>query len=178
MKSLGRSLCYALCMIGVILIVACNPVASSPTATPLPTLTPEPTSTPTHTSTPTPEPTATETPKPTSTSTLSPSPTPTYTATPTWTPVPPPPTNTATEAPDINEEGDSFETAIVIEASNEFAGIAAEREWLEAHYPGYQKMEQALTEHSGKMYDIITILTTEGVEKEIYFDITSFYGKL
>jgi hypothetical protein len=54
-------------------------------------------------------------------------------------------------SPDINADGDSFETAIVIEASDTLAGIAAEYECLEAHYPGYQTMGQALTRHDGKI---------------------------
>jgi hypothetical protein len=87
-----------------------------------------------------------------------------------------PPTST----PEISceEEGCSFKTAIVIEASNEFEGIAMERQWLEAHYPGYQKNSQSTSFVGDKIYDLITIETAAGVEKVIYFDITSFFGKL
>ncbi len=121
-----------------------------------------PTITPTRTSTLTPAPTAT------STSTLTPTSTPTPTL--------PPPTSTLATA--CEEEGCSFETAVVIEASNEFEGILLEDQWLEEHYPGYQKKSQATTFDNDKVYDLITIVTAEGVEKVIYFDITSFFGKL
>ena len=67
--------------------------------------------------------------------------------------------------------------AVVIQASNEFEGIALEYQWLEEHYPGYKGGGQFVTSHADKMYDVFTIETAEGVEKTIYFDITSFYGK-
>jgi len=47
-------------------------------------------------------------------------------------------------------DGSSYENAIVI----------------------YEKSESV-----GVTYDIITILTADGVEKEVYFDISKFYGK-
>jgi hypothetical protein len=96
------------------------------------------------------------------------------TATPTETPVPP----AATSEGNVGEEGGSFETAVIIEASNSFEGIAAERQWFEARYPGCEKVGQLLTHHGDKVYDVITIITADGVEKNIYFDITAFYGKL
>jgi hypothetical protein len=65
----------------------------------------------------------------------------------------------------------------VIQASGEFAGIAMEYQWLDEHYPGYQTLSQGTTRHDGRIYDIISILTADGVRKDIYFDITSFYGK-
>ena len=78
----------------------------------------------------------------------------------------------------MGEEGSSFETAVILESSNEFEGIAAERQWFEARYPGCEKIGQALTFHGDKVYDVITIRTADGVEKDIYFDITAFFGKL
>jgi len=33
------------------------------------------------------------------------------------------------------------------------------------------------SESVGVTYDIITILTADGVEKEVYFDISKFFGK-
>ena len=56
-------------------------------------------------------------------------------------------------------------------------GIAKENEWLDVHYPGHQKRGQALAYHDGKPYDIIYIVTADGEEKEVYFDISSFYGQ-
>lgn len=52
-----------------------------------------------------------------------------------------------------------------------------EYQWLAEHYPGYQVKSQATTIYNNKIYDVITIVTADGVEKVIYFDITSFFGK-
>jgi hypothetical protein len=74
------------------------------------------------------------------------------------------------------EEGSSLQTAVEFETSNYFEGISLEHQWLEARYPGYQKQGQTLMSHGGKRYDLITIITADGEEKEVYFDIASFYG--
>ena len=113
----------------------------------------------------TPSPTLTLTPTPTSTPTSTPTVTPTLTPTPTSTP-----------EPACTEEGCSFEMAVVIQASNESKGIAMEYQWLDEHYPGYQGKGQYVQFQDGKVYDVIEIATSDGVEKTIYFDITLFYG--
>ena len=74
-------------------------------------------------------------------------------------------------------DGFSYKTAIIIKAKNETTGIAKEYEWLKANYPGYSLIKQSLKENSKKMYDVMQIKTVDGTEKEIYFDINSFYGK-
>lgn len=125
-----------------------------------PTLTPTPTITSTPTTTPTPTATATFTPLPT--------------ATPTATPLPPTPTESNTS----KYPGSSFETAIVIQADDEFSGIAQETIWLKEHYPGYKQTAQSLTFNDDLAYDLIDITTADGTELTIYFDINSFYGKL
>ena len=66
--------------------------------------------------------------------------------------------------------------AVVIEADNESDGIAMEYQWLADHYPGYQNVSQAIFFDDNKIYDVLTILTADGEEKTIYFDITLFYG--
>jgi hypothetical protein len=120
----------------------------------------------------TPTPTLTFTPSPTFTATATSTPSLTPTVTPTDTPPP-----TATSLPTSDEIGGSFETAIVIEASNEFEGISMEYQWLDANYPGYEFLSQATTSYNGKMYDIISIRTADGIRKDIYFDISLFFGK-
>ena len=66
--------------------------------------------------------------------------------------------------------------AVVIEADNESDGIAMEYQWVAEHYPGYQNVSQAIFFGDDKIYDVLTIITADGVEKTIYFDITLFYG--
>jgi hypothetical protein len=74
-------------------------------------------------------------------------------------------------------DGSSFEKAIVIQEKSEFKGIDAEYAWLKNNYPGYKMIKQSLVNHNKKPYDILTIKTADGETKEIYFDISNFYGK-
>lgn len=150
---------FAFCFLPSLLISGCGPGQFlGPTLAPRPTVTFTPTQ------------------SPTSTPTIVP------TATPTLTPIL---TRTPTRAPtsvfpriSAEEEEKNIANAIVIQASNEFEGIAKERQWLESNYPGSQKLAQAVSFNRGKVYDLIAILTANGETKIIYFDITAFYGKL
>ena len=74
--------------------------------------------------------------------------------------------------------GTSYDNMIVIQAQNEFAGVRAENQWLEENYPGYQSIQQSVTKYNGKPVDIFKIKTKEGKTLEIYFDISSFFGKI
>ncbi len=75
------------------------------------------------------------------------------------------------------KDGSSYETAIVIKEKNESTGVAAEYKWLKANYPGYTLSRQSLQHKNGKSYDVMDIVTKDGEEKKIYFDITGFFGK-
>ncbi|SRR6266542_2662937 len=74
-------------------------------------------------------------------------------------------------------DGTSYEKAIIINEKSEQKGIDAEYAWLRQNYPGSRLVRQALNFNKEKPYDILTILSAEGVEKKIYFDISKFYGK-
>jgi hypothetical protein len=74
-------------------------------------------------------------------------------------------------------DGSSYQKAIIINERGESKGVGAEYAWLRQNYPGYTSKGQSLTFDKKKPYDIITIVTAEGLEKEIYFDISKFYGK-
>lgn len=76
-----------------------------------------------------------------------------------------------------SNDGSSYENAIVINEKNESAGVAAEYAWIRINYPESKTKGQSLNFYNNKSYDIITILTSDGVEKELYFDISKFYGK-
>lgn len=57
------------------------------------------------------------------------------------------------------------------------ASIPAERAWIERHYPGAKVESQSLL--MGKMpMDVIEITLTTGETRRIYFDISSFFGKM
>ena len=73
--------------------------------------------------------------------------------------------------------GTSFDNAIVIKVKTESAGVAEEYRWLAETYPGYSTIRKTQASRENKHYDIITFKTREGIEKNAYFDITSFYKK-
>ena len=86
------------------------------------------------------------------------------------------PSPLAAAVADSLQDGSSYERAVVIHASSERSGVAAEYRWLAQHYPGYTRGMQAVGPHGRRMYDYLTITTAEGKEKTITFDITNFYG--
>ena len=77
----------------------------------------------------------------------------------------------------IENTGLSYQNAVIISEKTETSGVKAEYRWLEENYPGYRMIQQSLNFHDKKPYDILKIKTAEGKIKEIYFDISSFYGK-
>jgi len=79
--------------------------------------------------------------------------------------------------PIADRDGSSFEKAIVITEKGETAGVAAEYKWLRANYPGYKSRMQSLRNYNGKPYDVIAITTAGGTDKDVYFDISGFFGK-
>lgn len=77
----------------------------------------------------------------------------------------------------VVRDGLSFEKAIIIEEKSELAGVKAENKWLSEHYPNYKKTSQALLTNDEKPFDRISITLSDGKKLEIYFDISSFFGK-
>lgn len=67
---------------------------------------------------------------------------------------------------------------VVIHANSEMQGVPMEYEWIRKNYPNSKPKGQALIEQNGKVYDQIDIVTASGEVKSLFFDITSFYGKL
>ncbi|MCE9553307.1 MAG: hypothetical protein K8T91_08005 [Planctomycetes bacterium] len=70
-----------------------------------------------------------------------------------------------------DDRGATAATAIVV------GSIEEEYEWISRHCPGYGLVSQALAEVDGKPYDILTCQDAAGSTREIYFDISSFFGK-
>ena len=86
-------------------------------------------------------------------------------------------TNTTQTPPNPSADGTSFEKAIVIQEKGETAGVAAEYKWIRDNYPGSKNEQQSLMYNNKKPYDVLTIKTSDGTEKKIYFDISNFYRK-
>lgn len=85
--------------------------------------------------------------------------------------------NKANASIGIERDWTSFEKAIVIQAKSESVGIRAKYDWIRQNYPGYKISGQALCRQNKKSFDIISIVTAEGEEISLYFDISGFYGK-
>jgi len=75
-------------------------------------------------------------------------------------------------------DGLSFEKAVVIYERREVRGVRAEYTWLRKNYPGYRIEGHRYTFYNNRPYDIITIKTKEGETIDFYFNIFAFYGDL
>lgn len=74
-------------------------------------------------------------------------------------------------------EGSSYKQAVVIKASSESDGIKQEYKWIDAHYPEYKIAGQSLAYDKGVPYDILHLEGSGGKKVDVYFNISSFFGK-
>lgn len=70
------------------------------------------------------------------------------------------------------------ERILIVGAKGEADGVASEYEWIERHYPGAGRKSQALTQCGEAPVDKLVIVTREGQEVTLVFDISGFFGKL
>lgn len=76
-------------------------------------------------------------------------------------------------------DGGSVESAVLIEgARNEEEGIGAESYWISRNRSGWRKGDQALINANGRQFDRISYTSPDGKQAVIFFDITSFFGKM
>ena len=68
-------------------------------------------------------------------------------------------------------DGSSFGKAVIV------GSVRSEYLWIDRTYVGSNILSQIVAADSGKTYDIVTINTKEGTEKDLYFDISKFYKK-
>jgi len=84
-------------------------------------------------------------------------------------------------APGISFEGGSGSSCaerIRIEgAVNADTGVAAERQWLRARYPGYRVHRQSLIDCQDEPTDQVTLVDPMGNQRTVYFDISDFFPK-
>lgn len=67
----------------------------------------------------------------------------------------------------------------ISDVENHFKGVAAEYQYIEEKFgKDWRRRSQALLKEDGVYYDRIDLVFSDGSEKSIYFDITSFWGKL
>lgn len=79
-------------------------------------------------------------------------------------------------------DGSSFEKAKIVIAENSRDGIASEYEYLGQKYGEMQQdwilVRQSLHHHKDKPYDVLRIkLLKEKKDIDVYFEISSFFGK-
>lgn len=77
----------------------------------------------------------------------------------------------------LEPDGLSMERAIPITAESSADGIPKEYAYLRRHYPGWRRTKQALLRGGGRVYDRLTIVSPTNETRDIYFDITGFFGK-
>ncbi len=67
---------------------------------------------------------------------------------------------------------------VVIEANDTAKGIEMENDYIEKTWPGSRKIGQSLSQCGSGMVDIITIQQPDGTMRDVWFDISSFFGKV
>ena len=75
-------------------------------------------------------------------------------------------------------DGSSKEKAIIILANSEYEGVSAEWDYLQDKFGTWDLEEQTFIEEGNRKYDIMSITYHLGQKrKEIWFDISDFYGR-
>ena len=69
------------------------------------------------------------------------------------------------------------EAIIILGAINESEGVDAEYDYLDSKYGEYELVSQVFIGDANKQYDFLRIRLPDDTEKELWFDITDFYGK-
>jgi len=81
-----------------------------------------------------------------------------------------------------NKEGGSLKNPIVIDAPDTITGVTMEHQYLdqliESLNVGVESIEQNLVLENGKQFDKIILTLEGGGEKVLFFDVSSFFGRL
>ncbi|MDY0745751.1 DUF4034 domain-containing protein [Paucibacter sp. R3-3] len=70
--------------------------------------------------------------------------------------------------------GQDMAHAVVMPAVDHFEGVRTEYAWLALRHPGATRTSQALLPQDGRVYDLLSVTTTDSHELKLYFDITAF----
>jgi hypothetical protein len=73
-------------------------------------------------------------------------------------------------------DGTTKDSAIVISAADEVAGVDAEYAWIKDNLPGAKIKSQGLV-MGPRAYDRFEVALPSGETRAVYFDISSFFGK-
>ncbi|OQA88536.1 MAG: hypothetical protein BWY27_00921 [Bacteroidetes bacterium ADurb.Bin234] len=77
--------------------------------------------------------------------------------------------------------GESIETAVIINTANPIIGIPAEYKFITIKH-GQKDVDwtlelQTVMRRGNRQYDVVVIKLKDGQEKSFYFDIKKYYGK-
>jgi hypothetical protein len=92
-------------------------------------------------------------------------------------------------------DGLTFETAVVLPAKTQSEGLIKEREWIEKNLPNARpapprtdlpKAEpdeeivsfgNVIVQREGRLYSITSLQMPDGQLRDVYFDVTGYFGK-
>lgn len=89
------------------------------------------------------------------------------------------------------QDGLTFERAVVLEAKTQAEGVAAQQAWIEKHLPGARPAPppkadsgdeivtfgQEMIQHAGRLYSVVHLVMPDGKSRDVHFDITRYFGK-
>ena len=80
------------------------------------------------------------------------------------------------------KKGNSLENAIVLDAQDSITGVAMEHGYIDQLIDSLDadviSVKQNLIIENGRQYDKFVIKMNDGNERVLYFDISSFFGKI
>ena len=80
------------------------------------------------------------------------------------------------------KKGNSIADAILIDAQDTSSGITEEHKYLDQlckkFNTGIEAIDQRIIIENGRQYDVFNLTMDDGKKKILYFDISSFFGKL
>ena len=80
------------------------------------------------------------------------------------------------------KKGDSIDNPIIIDAKNSKEGVLQEHKYIDRICGNkdndVKSVEQNLIMENQKIYDQFVIKMNDGTQKILYFDISSFFGKI
>ncbi len=68
-------------------------------------------------------------------------------------------------------DGSSFDKAVIV------GSVRAEYLYIDRTWHDSNIASQVVTDHNGVPFDVVSIRTKDGKEKDVYFDISKFYRK-
>jgi hypothetical protein len=72
---------------------------------------------------------------------------------------------------------DADRDGLTIDRAVKAKSVDFEYEWVEKHYPGSRVTGQVLLTKNRIPYNKLEVVSSEGKKIELYFDISSFFGK-